>query len=311
MNPATNQIYVANVISNNVTVINGVTNATATVADPNAVGPTGVAVNPVTNLIYVANGDSNNVTVINGTTNATITVADPNAAGSYFVAVSSTTNQIYVPNYISNNVTVINGTTNATTTVTDPNAIGPWHIAVNTASNKVYVANYLSSNITVIDGITDSTTTVTDGNASQTIDVAVNPVTGRIYAPNFGSSYVTAIAEQQVQSIPVKAVIQPLPGNQTQSTTPTFSFTTSDSFKPNATIVNNLLFQADTWQGPWRAAKNKGAGKFQGQVATPLQFGVHVLYAYATDGQDTSSTSTGEHSDPLLGNIAPYVFLVY
>ena len=44
---------------------------------------------------------------------------------------------------------------------------------------------------------------------------------------------------------------------------------------------------------------------------TPLQFGVHVLYAYATDGQDATSVSTGEHSDPLVGNIAAYVFLVY
>ena len=61
---------------------------------------------------------------------------------------------------------------------------------------------------------------------------------------------------------------------------------------------------------PWRAAQN-GSGTFQGKIVTPLQFVVHVLYGYATDGQGATSVSTGEHSDPLVGNIAAYVFLVY
>ena len=53
VNPVTNKIYVANENSNNVTVIDGATNTTTTVA----VGtfPIAVAVNPVTNQIYVAN----------------------------------------------------------------------------------------------------------------------------------------------------------------------------------------------------------------------------------------------------------------
>jgi hypothetical protein len=114
-----------------------------------------------------------------------------------------------------------------------------------------------------------------------------------------------------VQTVPVTATIKALTGNQTQSTTPTFTFSTTDTFKPNKTAVNNLLFMTDTWQGPWRAAQNKGSGAFQGKIVTPLQFGVHVLYAYATDGQDSTSVSTGEHSNPVVGNISAYVFLVY
>ncbi len=56
----TNNIYVANVTSNNVTVINGATNKTTTVVDPNPPRRlTAVAVNPVTNQIYVANYLSN------------------------------------------------------------------------------------------------------------------------------------------------------------------------------------------------------------------------------------------------------------
>src|SRR6516165_3617041 len=56
VNTVTNKIYVANGTSNNVTVIDGVTNATTTVTDPNAVGPpVALAVNSVTNKIYVGN----------------------------------------------------------------------------------------------------------------------------------------------------------------------------------------------------------------------------------------------------------------
>ena len=70
----------ANDGSDNVTVIDGATNATTTVA---AGSPRAVAVNPVTNKIYVANQNSNNVTVIDGATNATATVAAGTARGPW------------------------------------------------------------------------------------------------------------------------------------------------------------------------------------------------------------------------------------
>jgi YVTN family beta-propeller protein len=74
VNPVTNKIYVTSVLSNNiVTVIDGATNNTTTVAVGNI--PQAVAVNSVTNQIYVANTYSNNVTVIDGATNSTTTVA--------------------------------------------------------------------------------------------------------------------------------------------------------------------------------------------------------------------------------------------
>src|SRR5438445_13898925 len=102
-------IYVANINSENGTVIDGATNATTTV---NAgVGPESIAVNPVTNKIYVANAGfylSNNgsVTVIDGATNSTTSVnAGPNPTA---VAVNPLTNSIYAVN--GNRVTIIDGT---------------------------------------------------------------------------------------------------------------------------------------------------------------------------------------------------------
>ena len=73
VNPVTNKTYAANGSSNNVTVIDGATNSTTTVAA--GVGPDGLAVNPVSNKIYVANAGSGNVTVIDAATKSSTTVS--------------------------------------------------------------------------------------------------------------------------------------------------------------------------------------------------------------------------------------------
>jgi len=74
VNPTTNRIYVTS-SSDNVTVIDGATNAVATV--PAGAGSRAVAVNPATNRVYVANTWSDSISVIDGATNnpiATISV---------------------------------------------------------------------------------------------------------------------------------------------------------------------------------------------------------------------------------------------
>jgi uncharacterized repeat protein (TIGR01451 family) len=185
VNPVTNKVYVTTLNSNSVTVIDGMTNATTTVA----VGafPYSVAVNPVTNKIYVANSDSNNVTVIDGATNATITL--PAGATPYSLAVNPVTNTIYVANYGGSSVTVIDGATNATTTVAAGS--GANYVAVNPVTNRIYVANTNSDSLTVIDGATNATTTVAFGASPHS--VAVNPATNTIYVANDHSDSVTAI----------------------------------------------------------------------------------------------------------------------
>ena len=203
VNTVTNEIYVANVGSRSVTVVEGGTNSTTTV--PAGLDPIAVAVNEATNKIYVAaRGDCNlfgncssagDVTVIDGATKTTITITDPNANGPIALAVNSATNKIYVANIFSSNVTVIDGTTNSIATVTDPNAAGiqPVAVAVNSVTNQIYVANNNlygfvtnSGNITVIDGVTNSTTTVTDPNAIAPQAIGINLATNKIYVANEG-----------------------------------------------------------------------------------------------------------------------------
>ena len=237
VNEATNRIYVTNLggllggeifLGNgSITVIDGATNSSTTVTDPNAKFPCALAVNPATNKIYVANGNygKTTVTVIDGATNSTATVTDPNANGNQFilaanaVAVNPVTNRIYVANNGSpGNVTVIDGETNSTTTVSDPNGISPNAVAVNDATNKIYVANggaYPAANhgtVTVIDGATNSTTTLTDPNALAPQAVAVNRSTNKIYvasANNSAASWMGVVTVINGATNSVTSVINP------------------------------------------------------------------------------------------------------
>jgi YVTN family beta-propeller protein len=108
INPVTNKIYVANNGSNNITVIDGATNATATLTDSTASQPTAVAVDVLTNQIYVANAGSATITVIDGTSNALTTVSNPNG-GTTQISPDPVTNTVYALDVGGNSVTVIAG----------------------------------------------------------------------------------------------------------------------------------------------------------------------------------------------------------
>jgi YVTN family beta-propeller protein len=384
VNPVTNKIYVANITGNSVTVIDGATNTTATVAT--GIYPIRLAVNPVTNKIYVANYNDSSVTVIDGATNTTATVA----AGSnpIRVAVNPVTNKIYIANYSSSSVTVIDGATNAATTVaTGSNPIevavnpvtnkiyvtnggsavsvidgasdtimatvtvgtsaGP--LAVNTVTNKIYVTTFSMGNVIVIDGVTDTVTTtiavyggpqglvvnpvtnkiyvanasrgnaiVIDGATNTSAyavgagaggeEVAVNPVTNRIYIANKGWNNVTVLVEQKEQPIPLLTKITPLTDNQTTSRTPSFSLQTLSTYAPFTPSPLAVYFQVDTWQGPWTRANGSNPA-FSGQTKT-LSLGTHLLFAFATDGQDAGINGNALNGQVTIGKIAAYPFAV-
>lgn len=201
VNPVTNKTYVSNYDSYNVTVLDGKTNATTTVAVGGSPGP--VAVNPVTNKIYVGNRGSSSVTVIDGATNTTTTVATGSCPMA--IAVNSVTNKIYVANYYSANVTVIDGVTNATSTVSV--GTSPQAIALNPVTNKIYVANKDSASVTVIDGATNATETVTADSGPGSI--AVNPITNKIYVSNYWGNTVTVIDGATNSTTTIAAGINP------------------------------------------------------------------------------------------------------
>ena len=294
----TNTIYVANENSNNVTVINGNTNATTTVsvgAEPRA-----VAVNPVTNKIYVVNANDTTVTVIDGATNTTTTVSV--GTYPYGVAVNPVTNKIYVGNAGNPFCTVIDGLTNTATQISTP-GIDPWVVAVNPVTNKIYFGNYGSATTAVIDGATNTVESVAVGTEQWAI--AINPFTNTIYMANEGSNNVTVITEQNVQPIPLVTTIDPLADNQTFQGQLTFDFTAASSFSPTAPTPQEVWYQFDTWEGPWLATS--GAAPNFSVTTTGLPLGTHILYAFATDSQDANSTGMAQQ---LVGTMAAYLFRV-
>ncbi|HWN09106.1 MAG TPA: carboxypeptidase regulatory-like domain-containing protein [Pyrinomonadaceae bacterium] len=339
VNPFTNKIYVANENGNNVTVINGGDNSTATISAE--IQPKAIAVNQITNKIYVLNNFSNSVTIINGADNSTVTIENGSGGGTSSVtraqaiAVNSVTNKIFVTNYGLHSVTVINGADNSTSTI--PTSPQPFAVAVNPITNKIYAMG--SADVTVINGA-DHTTAIIPTEAAQAalavdqvtnkiyvtgigsnsftiingvdnsttglpgargVDLAVNPLTHKIYAPNHISNNVAVITEQNVTTSPLTVGITPEPF-QPNSTSRTFTFTGASAFSPTAPPVQQIHYQLDTWVNPWMTATPLGPNP-QAVTFGPLEDGMHILFAYATDGGDTG------HS-PRIGQIQAFPFFV-
>jgi YVTN family beta-propeller protein len=178
VNPATNRIYVANELTNDVTVIDGATHATATVA----VGarPQHIAVNPVTNRIYVSNGGSSSQSVIDG---ATLAVTHLITGGNGPFVINTVTNKIYMLRLgPTDEVTIIDGATHDYYSI----ALDSWtpvSHAVNPNTNRLFVANYTTGDVRVVDltSTSDHPPTRSVGVWSKPVAVAVNPNTNKAY----------------------------------------------------------------------------------------------------------------------------------
>jgi YVTN family beta-propeller protein len=175
VNPVANKIYIVETTAtapgeklktNRVLVIDGATNATATVETGTGMG--GIAVNPETNRIFVANCQSSSVTVIDGATNRTRQV--PTGWCPSHVDVNPVTNKIYITYFFitdatrrfpfksdgisdeTNTMTVIDGASYRTTTTKFVSDIRYLGIALNTVTNRIYVVAGGSNDVTVLDG---------------------------------------------------------------------------------------------------------------------------------------------------------------
>jgi hypothetical protein len=155
----------------------------------------------------------------------------------------------------------------------------------------------------VIDGISYMATTVALGNTPGAM--VVNPIINNVYV---GGGDLVTLTEQQVQPIPLLTQITPLTANQTISRTPSFSFQTISTYEPVTPTPLAVYFQVDTWQGPWTQASGSNPA-FSGQTG-PLLLGTHVLYVYASDGQDVGIDGNALNGQVAIGQIAAYPFTV-
>jgi YVTN family beta-propeller protein len=176
--PASGTVYVTNLDTNAVTVVNASSRATSTIRAPGGGlnGPLGIAIAPNAKTAYVTNSLSNTVTPIDLATNPP-TPQSPIHVGSGPAAIAITANgdMAYVTNFNANTVTPIDLATNPPTPQSPIHVgSGPWSIAISPNGTKVCVADSESDSVSVIDTATRKVTTLQVSSRPQAIAVSPN-----------------------------------------------------------------------------------------------------------------------------------------
>jgi YVTN family beta-propeller protein len=171
-----NRVYVANYLSNSLSVIDAETNS-VTVTIPLGPRPFAVAVHLRPGLIFVSHSGAPAITVINAVTGSTRVIGVGGRPAG--LAVHQTIRRVYVTVPELNRVVVIDGVTGAPIAVI-PVGGRPAAVAVNMARNRVYVTGPTSGILTVINAATNAIiATLAVGGRPESVDV--NPTTRRVY----------------------------------------------------------------------------------------------------------------------------------
>ncbi len=316
-NPATGQVY--GVSSTSIYDLDPASNTITSSGLPE--GAVGLVINPATNTLYASTA-SGDILVINGATLASTIVSNPGfPAVSGGIAINTVTGQIYIlsSNATSPTLTQMDGTSHTITSIS-LSAIGV-ALAVNPTTNKIYVSASSGNNIYVVDGLSQQVLATVNPSQGNPGVVAINPATNSAYIYNSGAEFVgSAISEFQAAGVGSAAaangvtgsntlttVIEPFSSNTTATEEPEFTFhaTSSLSFTPDA-----VLYQVDTWQGQWINATFQEGTEWAITPAQPLTPGFHIIYAYATTGEDATSADAGYQTSPVIGAMTSYGFLV-
>jgi YVTN family beta-propeller protein len=249
---------------------------------------------------YVANFRDSSVTVIDGASHHTVFLAA--GLGPFAIVANHMSDKVYVANMnddiFGNSVTVIDGATNALCFL----GVGhtPAALAVDAARNKIFVANLNDSSVTVIDGVTNATTTVPVG--SNPIALAVDSLTNNVYVANLQSNTATVIQGATPALVPFFTSISiDSPSNLVTAIRGTAKLTGYSNLPPPSPPLKQTYCQSDTWQGIWQPIT------VVSQLANLSEgLGVHVLYAFATEGEEFDSTAVAHK---VIGTIAAEAYV--
>lgn len=317
INQATNMVYVANYYDNTISVINGATHALAAVTV--CAQPLFIAIDSRANLAYVL-GQQGDLSVIDGG-NKVSTVAVPTVGRNLadeFIAINEITGDAYVvvtetvnaSNYAS--LYVYHGTSLIRANSETQNLRAA--LALNPATNQLYIPNGKDGNVTLLDGATFNRSSIVS-RVNPTLPL-INPLDNRAYALNLGGTdamgnviapSVTTIKPTDATAARATIAITPLAGSRTTSTTPTFTITPINPLPTNALPVRQVHYQVDTQTGSWLRATPNGTN-WQASLFGVAN-GVHVLYAFAGDGDEANAANTGPNGSPLAAKVVAYLFV--
>jgi YVTN family beta-propeller protein len=166
---ANGDLYVENLKSSTVSVIDGATNAVVATVDVPSIG-NGLAFDSANGDVYVnlvggvsisANTTTPNksgVSVIDGTTNKVVATVNTGLFDPQAIGFDSANGDLYVSDESTQNasIIVINGATNQVVGTVPSPGIDPNQFAFDSANGDVYVTNTLANSVEVIDSATNS-----------------------------------------------------------------------------------------------------------------------------------------------------------
>ena len=178
--PADDEVYVANTLSDNVSVLSG-DHVVGTV--PLGAAPAGMAYNARDGTVYVQEPDNGSVAILRGTT-LLRTVIDGFGSSPPFVtpAYDPANGLVYVVGPADGKVAVLNGTTLQATVAVGSLPIGAVYDPIN---GHVYVENFASTNVSVLD---NTSVRATISLLAPPLYSTVDPTTGLLYVPVSGGS---------------------------------------------------------------------------------------------------------------------------
>jgi len=147
--PSEPRLFIANLLSNNLTIVNMSNGVESSVSNLNI--PTSIAVSGNQILAYVSEMQNNKIAVVNNTNGVILKTA---AVGSYPSALADANGYVYVANSGSGNVTVIDENGNVVKSI--KTGIYPNFVVASGNSKYVFVLNQLSDNISIINATTNS-----------------------------------------------------------------------------------------------------------------------------------------------------------
>lgn len=183
-------IYVANIGSNDVTVVDTATNSVVTTVSVGS-GPDGVAASPDGSLVYVANAFSNSVSVIDTATNV-VTASIPVGQNPIGLRVTPDGTRAYVANFATPGSVSVIDTLMQTVTSTIPVDDGPSDVVITPDGSTAYVVGGLNTYVSIVATVTNTVTgKIVIGGTPQT--GAITPDGGRLYVTGKDSGNLSVI----------------------------------------------------------------------------------------------------------------------
>jgi YVTN family beta-propeller protein len=301
--PNSNRLWVANTISDSVSVFN-IANPVAHIGPVTTVNlTTGSA--PVfvhsteSSRMYVANSGNATVSVINTTSNLQVATI---AVGTTPVALAETPDarKLYVVNRDSNNVTSINPVDQTPNSTIPVGASPQWAVARNDSA-RVYVLSTGAGTITTIDPLTDAVLSTVPVSAGATF-VYYDGRLNRLYVPNpNGKVGIFDASVDPPTSLATIDLTAPIPGATTTPCPSTGCSAVSVAALPDGTRAYIASFYLDS--------NSANCSQIIGQVAVPC-VQVQVTALNALTNQVTAAISLPAVPVSSVGNCAAARFRI-